>query len=201
MSWLHPNIIANKREHASVSEIVQCFRDRRTVLNQLAFLITGNQPAAGQAVVNARSLTLAGSSPFSEWLFEWAKAATITSAISGNAEGIRACEPAYRNQRCRHLEHLSQGDDAEREFNLNFVLQTDPLSVISGLDPLSRAILVLRVAIRSSIQDCVVHLNVPRAIVLAATCRAMTWLHDLRTKQAIGNSTPSSSAFRADSSP
>jgi hypothetical protein len=35
---------------------------------------------------------------------------------------------------------------------------------------------VLRIAIRSSIQDCSLRLNVSRAAVLAANCYAMTWL-------------------------
>lgn len=183
MSWFHTSVkAADGRNHASVSEIVGCFWDERPLLSRLALLITGDQVTADQSVVNACDMTVEGHSPFRDWLIEWAKAATITSAISKCGGAIRGCEAAYKNLRCSHSEHLSQGDRAECEATLNVILQTDPGIVIAELDPLSRAILVLRVAIRSSIQDCVVRLNVSRAAVLAANCRAMTWLHDLQLR-------------------
>jgi hypothetical protein len=53
----------------------------------------------------------------------------------------------------------------------------DAQKMIAELDPLCRAILVLRIAIGSSIQDCSLRLNVSRAAVLASNCLAMTWLH------------------------
>ncbi len=61
-------------------------------------------------------------------------------------------------------------------------LEPTPRNCIAELDPLCRAVLVLRVAIRSSIQDCALRLNVSRAAVLAANCHAMTWLHDRHVK-------------------
>ena len=75
-------------------------------------------------------------------------------------------------------EHLSQGDAEERAVSLNLILGTDAQTLIAELDPLCRAVLVLRLAIRSSIQDCALRLNVSRAAVLAANCHAMRWLHD-----------------------
>lgn len=183
MSWFHTTVKAtDDRDHASVSEIVGCFSDERLLLSRLALLITGDQATADQSVVDACDMAVEGHGPFRDWLFEWAKAVTITSAISRCGAAIRSCETAYRDLRCSHADHIQQGDLAERESSLNFILQTDPGTVIAELDALSRALLVLRMAIRSSIQDCVVRLNVSRAAVLAANCRAMTWLHDLRLK-------------------
>ena len=66
----------------------------------------------------------------------------------------------------------------ERAANLDLILGTDVQTLIAELDPLCRAILVLRAAIRSSIQDCALRLNVSRAAVLAANCRALTWLQE-----------------------
>jgi hypothetical protein len=183
MSWFHGKTDgADNRDHASVSEVLACFLDQRTFLLRLALLITGDERTADQSVVDACDMAVEGHGPFRDWLFEWAKAVTITSAISRCGAAIRSCETAYRDRRCSHADHLQQGNLAERESSLNFILQTDPGTVIAELDALSRALLVLRVAIRSSIQDCVVRLNVSRAAVLAANCRAMTWLHDLRLK-------------------
>lgn len=179
MSWFHASPTAGvARNHASATEIVACFEDQRGLLGRLAFLITGDQPMADRAIVTACQITLQGNSPFRDWLLEWAKTATITSAISQRATAIRLCEAGYKDRPCNHAEHLWQGDAEERAACLDLILQADGEKLIAELDPLCRAILVLRVAIRSSIQDCVFRLNVSRASVLAANCHAMTWLHD-----------------------
>jgi len=173
---------ADARDHASAAEVVECFRYESSLLGKLAFLITGDQAAADQSVGKACEMTLRGNTPFRDWLLEWAKVATITSAISQRAEAIRSYEPAYKDQRCTHVEHLGQDDAEERAASLNLLLQADSRKLIAEIDPLCCAILVIRVAIRSSIQDCVLRLNVSRAAVLAANCLAMTRLQDLHLK-------------------
>ena len=183
MSWFHSSTApVEALSYASLAEIVACFQDQRNVLSRLAFLITGDQATADQAVVQACEITLQGNSPFREWLLEWAKAATIASAISHGTEAIRICEAAYKDQRCPHVEHLSQGDAEERAAGLDLILGTDAQALIAELDPLCRAVLALRLAIRSSIQDCALRLNVSRAAVLAANSYALTWLHERRVK-------------------
>jgi DNA-directed RNA polymerase specialized sigma24 family protein len=183
MSWFHSSTAAVvARNYASPVEIVACFQEQRNVLTRLALLITGDQATADQAVVHACETTLQGNSPFRDWLFEWAKAATIASATSHRTQAIRVCEAAYKDRRCPHVEHLSQGDAEERAVSLDLILGTDANTLIAELDPLCRAVLVLRVAIRSSIQDCALRLNVSRAAVLGANCHAMTWLQDGHAK-------------------
>jgi len=109
MFWFHSSTAAvDARNRASPAEVVACFQDQRNVLGRLAFLITGDQATADQAVVQACGITLQGSSPFRDWLLEWAKVATIASAISHRTEAIRICEAAYKDRRCPHVEHLSQ---------------------------------------------------------------------------------------------
>ena len=180
MSWFHPYENVANDGHASVSEVLACFRQERNVLLRLAFLITGDNAAAEQSLKNACEMTVKGHGPFREWLSQWARVATITTAISHCIGAIRQCEAMYKDQRCTHAEHLSHGDDAEREHRLNAVIATDPDVMIAQLDPLSRAVLVLRVATGSSIQDCVLRLNVSRPAVLAANCAAMTWIDSLQ---------------------
>ena len=183
MSWFHSrNAAVVARNYASPAEIVDCFQNQRNVLSRLALLITGDQATADQAVAHACEITLQGNNPFRDWLLEWAKAATIASAISHETEAIRICETTYMDRRCSHVEHLTPGDAEERAASLDFILETDAQILIAELDPLCRAVLVLRVAVRSSIQDCALRLNVPRAVVLAANCEAMTWLHYGRLK-------------------
>ena len=179
MSWFHSSTApVDARNYASPAEVVACFQDQTNVLGRLAFLITGDQATADQAVVQACEITLQGNSPFRDWLLEWAKAATIASAISHGTEAIRICEAVYKDRRCPHVEHLSQGDAEERAASLDLILGVDTQELLADLDPLCRAVVVLRVAIRSSIQDCALRLNVSRAAVLGANCHAMTWLHD-----------------------
>jgi hypothetical protein len=181
MSWADGLIATvDSRNQASVSEVVACFQRQKPLFGRLAFLITGDQATAEQAVVNACELILHRHSPFRDWLLEWAKAATITSAISRRAAAIRACEADYEIKSCTHQEHLSSGDAEEHAIRLQLVLEIDPKELVLQLDSLCRAMLVLRVATRSSIQDCVLRLNVCRDAVLGANCRAMSWLEEYR---------------------
>jgi DNA-directed RNA polymerase specialized sigma24 family protein len=183
MSWFHSSTAeVDARNHASPAEIVACFQDQRNVLGRLALLITGDHATAEQAVVQACEMTLQKNSPFRDWLFEWAKAATIAGAISHGTEAIRICEAAHKDRPCPHVEHLSQGDAEERAASLALILEADAQTLIAELDPLCRAVLVLRLAIRSSIQDCALRLNVSRAAVLAANCHVLTWLHERHVK-------------------
>jgi DNA-directed RNA polymerase specialized sigma24 family protein len=183
MSWFHSSAAAvDARIHASPTEIVACFQNQRNILGKLAFLITGDQATADQAVVEACETTLQGNSPFRDWLLEWAKAATIAAATSLLGDAIRVCEATYKDLRCSHVEHLSQGDAEERAASLELILGVDPQQMLTALDPLCRAILVLRIAVRSSIQDCSLRLNVSRAAVLAANCHAMIWLQHREVK-------------------
>jgi hypothetical protein len=183
MSWSHARTPAvDARNHASAAEIVACFRDQRSLLDKLAFLITADEAVAEKAIAQACDTTLQGNSPFRNWLLEWAKAATIAAAISLHGEAIRSCEPTYKDRRCPHVEHLSQGNAEERAASLDLILEADTQKLLTELDPLCRAVLVLRIAIRSSVQDCSLRLNVSRAAVLVANCHAMTWLDHCQVK-------------------
>ena len=183
MSWFDTSTTAaSARTHASAAEIVACFRDQGSLLDRLAFLITADRATAEQAVSQACEITLQGNSPFRDWLLEWAKAATIAAAISLQGDAIRVYEAMYKDRRCPPGEQVSQLDDERRMAGLALLLQIEAQRVVAELDPLCRAILVLRVAIRSSIQDCSLRLNVSRAATLAANCHAMTWLDYHHTK-------------------
>ena len=184
MSWFHSSTApVDGRNHASPAEVVACFQDQGNVLGRLAFLITGDHATADQAVVQASEITLQGNSPFRDWLLECAKIATIANEISRATEAIRICEATYKDRRCSHVEHLSQGDAEERVSTLDLILAADTRKLLTELDSLCRAVLILRVAIRSSIQDCALRLNVSRPAVLGANCHAMTWLHDGNARQ------------------
>lgn len=177
MSWFRAGgKVEEERELASVPEVLACFRDEKALLFRLALLISGDEQIAEQSVVNACEVTVHGHSPFRDWLKEWAKAATITSAVSRCAGALRGCEAKHDKDHCEHSQHLSQVDAAQRERWLRLLLEAPPDAVLQKLDALVRAVLVLRISLRSSLQDCVFRLNVSRAAVIGANCQAMTWL-------------------------
>lgn len=182
MPWFHASTSGADVNHASAAEIVTCFRDDKNLLNKLAFLITADKAMAEEAVAKACEITLQGNRPFRDWLLEWAKAATMGAAISLNGQAIRMSEAMYKDRRCQHGDHLYQMDEERRAANLALVLGMDAQDIIGELDPLCRAILVLRIGIRSSIQDCSLRLNVSRSAAVAANCLAMTWLDYRRIK-------------------
>jgi len=185
MSWFHGSAGAgDDRAVASAAEIVACFWNQRSILHRLAFLITADQSTAERAVSRACEISLQGSSPFRNWLLEWAKAVTINAAITLDGDAIRMCEVAYKDRNCPHVEHLSEDNNERREANLGLLIRMDARTFFTELDALCRAILVLRIALRSSIQDCSLRLNVSRPAVVVASCHAMTWLDHSRVMPA-----------------
>jgi len=191
MSWFQSSTPEEyARNHASASDIVACFNAENALLGKLAFLITGDQRTADQALARACDTTLHRNTPFRDWLSEWVKTTTISSAIFQRAQAIRICEPHYMTRRCTHAGHLWQGDAEERATTLRQILEADTQRLIEELDPLCRAVMVLRVAVRSSIQDCALRLNVCRAAVLGANCHVMTWLQRCAEQRPILGANP-----------
>ena len=167
----------------STFEILARFEDEHETLARLAFVITGDIGAAERSISEARELVTNGAHPFPfrEQLTQWVKWVTIKAAITNSLHEIARCELRYVNQNCRHSEHLLNGNNSKlREFR-NFLLQIDPEIVIGELDPLARAVAILRTTARASILDCILRLKLSLDTVLAANCRAMTWFEEKRT--------------------
>jgi len=187
MSWFHKTENgAQRRGLASASDVLAYFRDERDLLLQLALLITGNSATAEQSVITAREMAIQGPTTFHDWLIGWAKWVTINAAISNNRDAISNCEKRYKDLRCYHTDNLPQSGEAEDQVDCTLVLRIDPQIVIAELDPLARAVLILRTAVKSSISYCALQLNVSSGAVLAARCRAITWLRDLQLRDAAG---------------
>ena len=161
---------------ASRSEIARCFDEHGPLLTRLALLITGDDLAAEHCVESARESTLRSNSPFRNWILEWAKTSTVQIALLRSAQLIKGFESIHKDPICDHPEHLSDPEPEGIAFWLQRLMQVEGGEIISGLDPLCRAVLVLRVALRSSIQECAFRLNVTRPAILDANCRAMEWL-------------------------
>ena len=167
----------------STLEILDRFEDEHEILLRLAFVITGDIGAAEHSVSEARDLVIHGEHPvplcgqFPEWL----KTVTIKAAITNSLPEIARCESEYVNQNCTHSEHLLNGSDSKLTELRNFLLHVDPEIVIAELDPLARAVAILRTTARASILDCILRLKLSLDTVLAANCRAMAWFAEKRT--------------------
>ena len=184
MSCTHPA----KLKIATVNRVssldtLERFRKEREVLVGLAFLITGNTRNAEQAVSKARELMTNWAIPFAppEQLTKWVRWVTIKAAVAESLDEIRSYEPRYLNRTCMHAEHLLHGNSKLQQFH-DFLVHLNPAMVIGELDPLARAVAVLRTTSRASILDCALPLKLSVDTVLAANCRAMSWIAEKRNE-------------------
>ena len=106
---------------------------------------------------------------------------TIEAAITSSLHEIARCESRYMYLNCTHSEHLLNGNDSKLRQFCNLLLHIDPEIVIGELDPLARAVAILRTTGRASVLDCILQLRLSLDTVLAANCRAMTWFAEKRT--------------------
>jgi hypothetical protein len=185
MSWLQEAEIGTQRKDlVSAAEVFDCFLDQNDLLLRLAFLIAGDSSTAQQSLIEARGMAINGPVPFRDWLVAWTKWLTVKAAISINRDAICGCEGRYEDVRCDHIDHSIENIEREVEADSSCLLRIDPCTVIAELDPLARAVLVFRIAAKPSITDCAIQLKVSPSTVLAASCRAFTWLRDMRLRAA-----------------
>jgi hypothetical protein len=157
--------------------------NEENILFRLAYLITGDEVQAEDSIIAAYDLAEQGETPFRDWRLEWAKCATVRSAIEARLAEIRGCEDRYKNLDRKGPRHRPQAMRNDLPAMTESILCLDPEMVISELDPLARAILVLRGVLSASVRDCSVQLNVSSESVLAVQRRITTWLTTVRKKQ------------------
>jgi hypothetical protein len=167
-----PDIFARDSQFASVVEIREVFESLSEQLLWFAEVITGDPSMAAQCVIDASNLTEKNSTIFRDWLAQWARNATVRNSLAHmHAQIVQAAELKYERAQCPHGGHetLSSGEVA--------ALQQWPASELaSHLDPLSRAVLILRGIQHAAIQDCALTLGVSRTAILAAYCGGINWL-------------------------
>lgn len=157
---------------ASVAEVRETFESLNEELLWLAEVITGDAGVAAECVVNAATLSESRSTIFRDWLAQWARNATVRSSLDHvRAEIRRTAEEKYQHVRCSHREHKVLSSD-----EISALRCWPAMTLASHLDPLSRAMLILRGIEHAAIQDCALNLSVPRSVVLASYCRAIGWI-------------------------
>jgi hypothetical protein len=170
-------------KRASISEILVRFEREQEILLRLALAITGDKGTAELSICRARELVMNGESslPFRKLLTEWLKRVTVETAVTSSLHEIARCESRYMYLNCTHSEHLLNGSDSKLRQFRNLLLYIDPEIVVRELDPLARAVAILRTTGRASILDCILRLRLSLETVLAANCRAMAWFAEKRT--------------------
>jgi len=183
MLWVHSTRKKTTAvNRASTLELLASFEDEHENLLRLALLIAGDIDAAERSLNTAYEMATFGAYPFPfRQLAEWVKWVTIMSAIASTLDEIAPYEPKYVNRNCTHSEHLLNGNDSKLQNFRNFLCATDPEIAIAELDPLARAVAILRTIARASI-DCTLPLSLSADTVLAANCRVMTWIAEKRNR-------------------
>jgi DNA-directed RNA polymerase specialized sigma24 family protein len=162
---------------ASYEEVRKVFREFRGELEWLAYFITGDEDVAAACVVNACGLSQSHHPVFEEWLLHWARYATIRSTIDAVRSRIQQLSRRYDQPACVHGRHEPLSADLLELF----VEESDIL--VSRLDVISRAVLVICGIEKHSIRDAALLLGVSSACVRAAYCVGLQSLDVLQWEQ------------------
>jgi len=176
MLWFNkntaPDIRARDPRFASANEVRDVFESQSEQLRWLAEAITGDSQLAARCVIDASKLTENNSAIFRDWLAHWARNATVRCSLDHMHTQIsHSAEARYERVQCSHGGHEVLSSDAAAALE-----QWPAWELAAHLDPLSRAVLILRGVQHAAIQDCVLTLRVPRTAILAAYCSAIDWL-------------------------
>jgi len=176
MSWLLTTICNSELKRdpiATAEELRSVFQSEQDYLYWIALVITGDDASAKKCLVDASGLSSRTGGVFHDWLWIWSGSATARMAANSMRETIGASVPHYLSMACDHDSH-----ELLSEKQIRSICQLDPRQVISDLDPISRAMLVLRGFQGASVADCVLHLQIPRQCVIAAYCNVVRWVSE-----------------------
>jgi DNA-directed RNA polymerase specialized sigma24 family protein len=159
---------------ASYDEVRKVFREFRGELEWLAYFITGDEDVAAACVVEGSRLSQCHDQVFQEWLLHWARYATMRSAIHALQSRILRLSHCYAQAACVHGRHEPLSADLLELF----VEESDIL--VSRLDVISRAALVICGIEKHSIREAALFLGVSSACMRAAYCAGLQSLDVLQ---------------------
>ena len=159
---------------ASYEDVRSVFREFRGQLEWLAYFITGDEDVAAACVEDACGLSQLHNQVFEEWLLHWARYATIRSTIDAVRSRIQQLSRRYDQPACVHGRHEPLSADLLELF----VEESDIL--VSRLDVISRAALVICGIEKHSIREAALFLGVSSACVRAAYCAGLQSLDVLQ---------------------
>jgi hypothetical protein len=173
------------RKYASPSEITAYFRENRDPLFWMALVITGREGLAESSLTVACNDSSHRRSVFLSSVGLWAQFAVVRSATASIKEDIADAAIMYQGKSCEH-----DGHPGLCEAEIRVLRAIEPSVVFTDLDPLARSVLILQTLRNTTLYDCVLALDLPRATVMAAYCRALLWLHARQSSDAATSNSP-----------
>jgi hypothetical protein len=167
----------NRPQFATSDDMSEVFFRNQPELEWFAYFITGSEAVADACVVDARTLSLSHNPVFHDWLLEWARYATIRSAI--HAQRNRQMLNGSTNDRwaCAHASH-----DHLTPSTMEFVIDNDEL-LIKRLDALSRIALVVYGMEKHALAEAAILSGVSPKVMRKAYCAALHCLNVLQCEQ------------------
>jgi DNA-directed RNA polymerase specialized sigma24 family protein len=174
MRWFHCSDRQNEKNQwlAGKEAVQDPHAEKSESLYWTALIITGNQDAAEQSIVDAGVLADTNSYAFRDWLVRWGRSTTARAAVNTVRAFIHETAEQYAGRKCSHRTHQPLAP-AE----IQSLRELDAYDVIHGLDILARTSLVLYGCQHASLSECALVLDVPVQTVVAAYCRALEWYH------------------------
>lgn len=169
--------IQNRSRFASHEDVRRVFSEFGVELEWLAYFITGDHDTAAACVVDACGLSQSHNQVFEDWLLHWARYTTIRSALL--TQKTRLCQLAgsYPQPACFHDKHALLSSE------LIELMVDESESLVSQLDVISRAALVMCGIEKHSVAEAALMLRVSSACVRAAYCLGLQCLEMLKCEQ------------------
>ncbi len=158
-----------KRPQASAEHLREVFESHRQDLVDLALFLTGKADLAEACVVGASAPATQGNPAFLEWLEQWARHATVRSAIALMHAQIAEAASKYEGVNCQHHHRTPLPADIARALHAQHI-EAD------RFDALARFALALRGLEDDSSVESGLSLGVSAAQVEAAYCAALQTL-------------------------
>jgi len=148
----------------------------RDELEWLANFLTGNKNIAAACVIDAWAQAESETPDF-QWPLEWARVATIRSAVQIQQQRIAQLSSAYMARPCIHRGHAAlSGDSVE-------IVIEESSALIMKMDVLCRCALVICGLERRSTHEAALMLGVDQCSVESAYCAAIHFLKVLGCEQ------------------
>ncbi len=176
MSALGTNF--NQRHFATLDDMQRAFTQHQPELEWFAYFITGDEVIAQDCVVDARSLSVSQHNQvFEDWLLEWARYATVRSAIQRQRERRLLQDKAPEQERCAHSAH-----EPLSASSVEFV-EDNTEALTKRLSALSRIALVVYGIQKHSLCEAAILAGVPARRVKAAYCAALHCLEVMQCEE------------------
>ena len=165
------------REPVAIENIGEIFSRHREELQWLADFLTGDEMVAEACVVDARALAESENPGFQEWMLEWARLATIRSAVQVQQKRIAQLSSAYLRRRCIHGGHAALSSDSVE------LLVEESCVLMARMDVLCRCALVICGLEKRSAHEAALLLGADRTSVEGAYCAAVKFLEVIGCEQ------------------